>query len=34
MSLIKVRDGTLLAGLIPLMLERRWGLRRFRPIGF
>ena len=32
--LITVRDGTLLAGLIPLMLERRWGLRRFRPIGF
>ena len=34
LSLIKVRCGTLLAGLIPLMLERRWGLRRFRPIGF
>ena len=34
LRLITVRDGTLLVGLIPLMLERRWGLRGFRPIGF
>jgi CelD/BcsL family acetyltransferase involved in cellulose biosynthesis len=34
LRLITVRDGTLLVGLIPLMLERRWGLRRLRSIGF
>jgi CelD/BcsL family acetyltransferase involved in cellulose biosynthesis len=34
LRLITVRDGTFLVGLIPLMLERRWGLRRLRSIGF
>ena len=34
LRLITVRDGTLLVGLKPLMLERRWGLRRLRSIGF
>lgn len=34
LRLITVREGTLLVGLIPLMVERRWGLRRLRFIGF
>jgi CelD/BcsL family acetyltransferase involved in cellulose biosynthesis len=33
LRLITVRDEGLLVGLIPLMLEHRWGLRRLRFIG-
>src|SRR3712207_5490775 len=33
LRLITVRDGTLLVGIIPLMQERGWGLRRLRQIG-
>ena len=33
LRLITVRDGTLLVGVIPLMLERWWGFRRLAPIG-
>jgi CelD/BcsL family acetyltransferase involved in cellulose biosynthesis len=33
LRLVTVRDGTLLVGVIPLMLQRRWGLRRLVFIG-
>jgi CelD/BcsL family acetyltransferase involved in cellulose biosynthesis len=33
LRLVAVRDGDLLVGLIPLMLERRWGFRRLLFIG-
>jgi CelD/BcsL family acetyltransferase involved in cellulose biosynthesis len=33
LRLITVRDGTLLVGIIPLMLERRWGFRTLLFIG-
>jgi CelD/BcsL family acetyltransferase involved in cellulose biosynthesis len=33
LRLIAVRDGDLLVGIIPLMLEHRWGIRRLLLIG-
>src|SRR3712207_5773324 len=33
LRLVTVRDGDLLVGIVPLMLERRWGFGRLRFIG-